>query len=147
LKHFRKHYLHSNEILIDSKVNEILKLKKIEKENDLKQSIKEEILATEKRKLEDDRMRELKMQARKELIEEGILTESNKSDSNKREQIAQDVLDKVWNRDGGKCVICGSQEKIEFDHIIPFSKGGANTYRNIQILCEKCNRAKSNKIG
>ncbi|MDO9512072.1 MAG: HNH endonuclease [Bacteroidales bacterium] len=66
---------------------------------------------------------------------------------NQREQIPQIVLDQVWNRDGGKCIICGSQEKIEFDHIIPFSKGGSNTYRNIQITCEKCNREKSNKIG
>ncbi|WP_229724707.1 HNH endonuclease [Winogradskyella forsetii] len=57
------------------------------------------------------------------------------------------MLDKVWNRDGGKCVKCGSQEKIEFDHIIPFSKGGSNTYRNLQILCEQCNRGKSNNIG
>ena len=57
------------------------------------------------------------------------------------------MKDKVWNRDGGKCVLCGSNENIEFDHIVPFSKGGANTYRNIQILCESCNRKKSDNIG
>jgi len=61
--------------------------------------------------------------------------------------ISQSVKDKVWNRDGGKCVECGSNEDIEFDHIIPHSKGGANTYRNIQLLCEPCNRSKSAKIG
>ena len=61
--------------------------------------------------------------------------------------ISQNVKDKVWNRDGGKCVECGSNEDIEFDHIIPHSKGGANTYRNIQLLCEPCNRTKSAKIG
>ena len=62
-------------------------------------------------------------------------------------RISQEVMDAVWNRDGGKCVECGSNENLEFDHIIPFSKGGANTYRNIQLLCEKCNRSKSDKIG
>lgn len=62
-------------------------------------------------------------------------------------RISQEVKDAVWNRDGGKCVECGSNENLEFDHIIPFSKGGANTYRNIQILCESCNREKSAKIG
>ena len=36
-------------------------------------------------------------------------------------RISQTVKDKVWNRDGGKCV-CGSNENIEFDHIVPFSK-------------------------
>ena len=65
----------------------------------------------------------------------------------KREKIKQNVKDKVWNRDGGKCTECGSNEKLEFDHIIPVSKGGANTYRNIQLLCEPCNRSKSAKIG
>ena len=53
----------------------------------------------------------------------------------------------VWRRDEGKCVECGSNENLEFDHIIPHSKGGANTYRNIQLLCEYCNRSKSAKIG
>jgi hypothetical protein len=62
-------------------------------------------------------------------------------------RIPQDIKDKVWNRDGGKCSNCGSRENLEFDHIIPFSKGGANTYRNIELLCEECNRVKSNKIG
>ena len=65
----------------------------------------------------------------------------------KRHSIPQSVKDKVWNRDSGKCVQCGSNQKLEFDHIIPHSKGGANTYRNIQLLCEPCNRTKSAKIG
>lgn len=62
-------------------------------------------------------------------------------------RISQKVKDLVWNRDGGECVECGSNENLEFDHIIPHSKGGANTYRNIQLLCEPCNRSKSAKIG
>ena len=52
----------------------------------------------------------------------------------------------VWQRDQGKCVECGSKAKLEYDHIVPFSKGGSNTERNIQLLCEHCNRSKSNKI-
>ena len=61
--------------------------------------------------------------------------------------IPRDVKDSVWNRDGGRCVGCGSNKNLEFDHIIPHSKGGSNTYRNIQLLCESCNRTKSDKIG
>ena len=64
-----------------------------------------------------------------------------------RPPIPQKVKDLVWNRDGGKCISCGSNENIEFDHIIPISKGGPSTYKNLQILCQNCNRSKSNKIG
>ena len=68
-------------------------------------------------------------------------------ESSKNRHISQSVKDDVWNRDGGVCVQCGSNQNIEFDHIIPHSKGGSNTYRNIQLLCEPCNRSKSDKIG
>ncbi len=60
--------------------------------------------------------------------------------------IASDVKMYVWKRDGGRCVECGSQEKLEYDHIIPVSKGGSNTERNVQLLCEHCNRTKHDKI-
>ncbi len=63
-----------------------------------------------------------------------------------REPIPEDVRFAVWRRDEGKCVKCGSKENLEFDHIIPVSKGGSNTERNIQLLCERCNREKYNKI-
>lgn len=65
---------------------------------------------------------------------------------NKRPYIPESVRREVWRRDQGKCVECGSKENLEFDHIIPVSKGGSNTARNIQLLCEKCNRQKSNNI-
>ncbi len=71
----------------------------------------------------------------------------NSTDKVLRTLIPQDVRDAVWRRDGGKCVQCGSNKRLEFDHIIPIAKGGSNTYRNIQLLCEECNRTKSDKIG
>ena len=77
---------------------------------------------------------------------DNIVESLSKSETRLR-KISQTVKDRVWNRDQGKCVECGSNEKLEFDHIIPFSKGGSNTYRNIQLLCEACNRSKSNQIG
>jgi len=61
--------------------------------------------------------------------------------------ITQKVKDEVWRRDSGRCVSCGGQDNLEFDHIIPFSKGGASTYRNVQLLCQTCNRRKSATIG
>jgi hypothetical protein len=63
-----------------------------------------------------------------------------------RERIADEVRVFVWNRDKGACVRCGSQERLEFDHIIPVVLGGANTARNLQLLCEVCNRSKGASI-
>jgi hypothetical protein len=57
--------------------------------------------------------------------------------------VSAEVKLAVWRRDCGKCVECGSKEKLEYDHIIPVNKGGSNTERNIQLLCEKCNRKKA----
>jgi Holliday junction DNA helicase RuvB len=63
-----------------------------------------------------------------------------------RDAIPSEVRREVWRRDLGKCVRCGSREKLEYDHIIPVSKGGSNTARNIELLCEDCNRSKSDSI-
>lgn len=60
--------------------------------------------------------------------------------------ISQSVKNAVWLRCQGRCVQCASTQYLEFDHIIPFSKGGSNSENNIQILCRACNLAKSNQI-
>jgi len=61
-------------------------------------------------------------------------------------RISDAVKREVWRRDGGKCVRCSSRENLEFDHVIPVSKGGSNTVRNIELLCEACNRKKHDSI-
>lgn len=64
-----------------------------------------------------------------------------------RAPIAQEVKIAVWQRDAGRCVGCESQTSLEFDHIIPVAMGGANTMRNLQLLCETCNRRKGATLG
>lgn len=56
--------------------------------------------------------------------------------------IPQDIKIAVAARDGGRCRQCGSAEDLHFDHVIAWSKGGANTVQNIQLLCGPCNRRK-----
>ena len=63
-----------------------------------------------------------------------------------RERIPPWLRRIVWERDGARCVICNSREDLECDHIIPFSKGGATTEGNLQILCRRCNRQKGAHI-
>jgi hypothetical protein len=79
--------------------------------------------------------------------DENLIEKSTEIIEKRSRTISQKVRDAVWRRDEGKCVQCGSNENLEFDHIIPFSKGGSNTKRNIQLLCESCNRKKSDNIG
>ena len=63
-----------------------------------------------------------------------------------KRSISQDVKIAVSARDGGRCRQCGSTQQLHFDHVIPISRGGANTVANIQLLCGACNRAKGAKL-
>lgn len=60
--------------------------------------------------------------------------------------IADQVILDVWRRDGGRCVRCGSNDELAFDHIIPLAMGGSSTARNVQLLCEACDRAKRDHL-
>ncbi|MDV6374133.1 TerD family protein [Deinococcus arenicola] len=60
--------------------------------------------------------------------------------------IQQHVKIAVFDRDRGKCVQCGDNNYLEYDHVIPHSLGGASTENNLQLLCRRCNLQKSNKI-
>lgn len=47
---------------------------------------------------------------------------------------------------GGRCAYCGCGGTMTVDHIIPLSKGGNHTVRNIAPACIECNRSKYNKV-
>ena len=120
-------------------------LKRLQKEEAAE---KERALEREKAEIasklkERQRRRELEEQVRMELIDSGELF----GDQPKRPPIPREVVDAVYRRDGARCVYCGSTENLQLDHIIPFSKGGATSLENLQLLCQKCNLEKSNKIG
>ena len=60
--------------------------------------------------------------------------------------VPQHVKIAVYQRDNGKCVQCSASDYLEYDHIIPHSKGGAATEGNIQLLCRRCNGDKGDRI-
>lgn len=47
-----------------------------------------------------------------------------------------------------RCEICGCNDITELtvDHVIPQSYGGNDNFRNLRILCRKCNSSKGNKL-
>lgn len=64
---------------------------------------------------------------------------------------------KVFNHSHWMCSYCGidtpkelrgtyNDNAPELDHIIPLSKGGTHEYNNVQLLCRRCNAAKSDMI-
>jgi 5-methylcytosine-specific restriction endonuclease McrA len=64
----------------------------------------------------------------------------------RRGHISDELKHYIWMRDGGRCRHCGSGSEIQYDHVIPVSKGGATSAENLQILCGKCNRRKSDGL-
>jgi len=64
-----------------------------------------------------------------------------------RGEIPDDVKHLVLVRDGGRCRSCGSNSELQFDHVIPFSVGGASNVDNLQILCGPCNRRKGARVS
>ena len=65
----------------------------------------------------------------------------------RRRLIPTPVKLEVWKRDQGKCVICGAEDELHFDHIIPFSRGGTSLRtENVQLLCARHNISKRDKI-
>ena len=69
-----------------------------------------------------------------------------------RAMMTKKLRNSIKSRDNFTCCTCGNSTHVEpnllleIDHIIPVSKGGATVEENLQTLCWKCNRAKSNKI-
>ena len=51
----------------------------------------------------------------------------------------------VFERDGYKCLACGSQKSLRCDHVLPESKGGPMDASNMQTLCASCNSRKGTK--
>lgn len=54
----------------------------------------------------------------------------------------------AYEQQGGVCPHCGKKceyKEMEGDHITPWSKGGKTELANLQMLCQVCNRRKSNK--
>ena len=44
---------------------------------------------------------------------------------------------------GGKCIYCGSSERIEAEHRIPLARGGTNFASNLIPACRTCNARKA----
>lgn len=53
--------------------------------------------------------------------------------------------DRIFRRDGYRCLRCGSGYKLTLDHILPCANGGGSDDWNLQTLCRPCNLWKGNR--
>lgn len=51
----------------------------------------------------------------------------------------------IFRRDGHKCGYCESTKDLTLDHILPKSRGGGNTWKNLVTCCKRCNNKKDNQ--
>ena len=69
-----------------------------------------------------------------------------------RNLMTKKLREQIKKRDNFTCCTCGNSTYdepnllLEIDHIIPVAKGGCTIEENLQTLCWKCTRAKSDKI-
>ena len=87
-------------------------------------------------------------------IKSEIYAKVNKSGHSRtqRSGMTNDLREAIKHRDNYTCCLCGNSVYnepnllLEVDHIIPIAKGGKTEASNLQTLCWRCNRAKSDRI-
>lgn len=64
----------------------------------------------------------------------------------RREDILASLRERIYRRDGYRCLECGSADDLTLDHVHPHSRGGADTEENLQTLCRSCNSRKGARV-
>lgn len=60
-----------------------------------------------------------------------------------RREVPHAARERILERDGHRCLACGSDGDLHIDHVVPLAVGGAHAEENFQTLCGPCNMAKA----
>ena len=55
------------------------------------------------------------------------------------------IREQIIRRDGC-CQMCGTEERLSVDHIVPRTLGGDDNPSNLQTLCSSCNSVKGGRL-
>ena len=72
------------------------------------------------------------------------------SKNNTRKIFTQEEKERLLEKQGGKCALCGcaiTKQSMHVDHIIPWDYVGDKLNNNYQGLCKDCNLSKSNHVA
>lgn len=58
-------------------------------------------------------------------------------------RISRPLRQRVWQQYGGRCAECASTQYLEFNYIVPISRGGADAQTNLYLICRHCKMAQS----
>lgn len=61
------------------------------------------------------------------------------SNTRRRTPITKEKRARVLERDGHRCLLCGTADDLTMDHIEHWSRGGTNQETNLRTLCRSCN--------
>ena len=78
-----------------------------------------------------------------------LFEKRNESKKQERSKMTLKLRFYVMKRDLFCCQLCGKTAKespLEVDHIVPISKDGETTLKNLQTTCFECNRGKGTEI-
>lgn len=64
-----------------------------------------------------------------------------KSKRSKATDIPQRVKERVWDRDGHRCIFCNSTQAMPNAHVISRAQGGLGIEQNIVTACMACHYA------
>lgn len=84
----------------------------------------------------------------KVLEERGYLTYTpivHQAVPGKRRKMSVEKSLAVFDRDGYRCLHCGTRKRLTVDHIRPIDCGGSDDMSNLQTLCHSCNSRKGAK--
>jgi 5-methylcytosine-specific restriction endonuclease McrA len=55
------------------------------------------------------------------------------------------IREQIIRRDGC-CQMCGTEDRLSVDHIVPRVLGGTDSPDNLQVLCSSCNSSKGGRF-
>ena len=64
-------------------------------------------------------------------------------DGSRGESIPRRVRQRVWQRDRGACVVCGTRQDLRFERVLAVGRGGSTSVRNLELRCPRCQLLKA----